>query len=195
MPDLTRELQRMADEAACAAQPLPLNAVFTHGTRTRRRSVMRRTFGGLSIAVAAAVVLAVTVLAPASRPATHHRGVQLVAWTVAKLPDGDIRVRIVRLRHPAALQRKLRADGVPASVVMLPPGPCRPYAASQVLLNKVFPGAYRLRPPPGQVFVIRPRALPSGTGIQLAGSFHHGPTFSYVAAPTLVHVSQRCTGS
>jgi hypothetical protein len=194
MPDLTAELQRMADDAASSARSLPVDAVIEHGNRKHRRSIMWRSFGGLSVAVAAAAVLALTLLTPASHPANHPR-FQLVAWTVAKLPNGNIRVRIVRLRHPAALQHKLRAEGVPASVVMLPPGPCRPFPASQALLNKVFPGAYRLKPPPGQVFVIRPSALPNGTGIQLAGSFHNHPGFDYVAAPTLVHASQRCTGS
>jgi hypothetical protein len=65
---------------------------------------------------------------------------------------------------------------------------------SQALLNKVFPGAYRLRPPPGQVFVIRPSVLPRGTGIQLAGSLHRIPGSGDVAAPMLVRAGRRCTG-
>lgn len=196
MPDLTAELQRMADDAACRGRPLAADEVIRQGDRRRRRSIMRRSLGGLSVAgLVAAVVLAVTALAPASRHASHHPRVQLAAWTVARLPNGEIRVRISKLRDPAALQRKLRAEGVPASVVANPPGPCRRYPASSALLNRVFPGSYRLRPPPRDVIVIRPSALPSATGVQLAGSFNRPPASSGVAAPILVYASPRCTGS
>ena len=47
----------------------------------------------------------------------HPAAAQLAAWTVVKLADGDIRVSIIKLQDPAALQRKLRAEGVPASIV------------------------------------------------------------------------------
>ena len=44
-------------------------------------------------------------------------GMHLTAWTVDKRADGTVYVRINQLRDPGGLQRKLRADGVPASVV------------------------------------------------------------------------------
>ncbi len=50
-------------------------------------------------------------------PASHHPRVQLTAWTVAKQADGDVTVSIFKLSDPAALQAKLRAEGVPASIV------------------------------------------------------------------------------
>jgi hypothetical protein len=43
--------------------------------------------------------------------------------------------------------------------------------------------------------VIRPSALPSGTGVQLAGSFQRSPREVAVAAPILVYASPQCTGS
>lgn len=169
---------------------------------TRSRAVRaRRRIPGLAgaLAVVAAVVLAVITLVPASHQPSHHPRIQLAAWTVVKLHNGDIRVHIFRLlHHPAALQRRLRAEGVPASVVTRRPGltaasPCRLYPASHALLIKVFPGSYVLRPPPSSgVIVIRPSALPRATGVQLAGSSRQGEV--EVAAPILVHASPRCTG-
>ena len=64
--------------------------------------------------------------------------------------------------------------------------------AGNALFNKVFPqdpGA------PANVIVIRPSALPSGTGVQLAGSFQSSPPEGSVAAPILVYASPQCTGS
>jgi hypothetical protein len=192
VPELTRELQRMADDAARLARPLAADEVIRRGDRRRRRFFLWRSAGGLSAAgIVAAVALAVTALGPAGQ----QPRAQLAAWTVAKLPNGEVSVRIVKLRDPAALQRKLRAEGIPASVVIHPPGPCRRYPASQALLDRVFPGSYRLAPPPGDVIVIRPSALPRGTGVQLAGSFHRAPRGGYVAAPILVYASPRCVAA
>lgn len=172
----------------------PLEQIISRGrvVRTRRR------VPGLAgaLAVAAAAALAVTALAVPGHQQRHPAAAQLAAWTVVKLPDGDIRVSIVKLQHPAALQRKLRAEGVPASILTSPPGPCRPYPASSALLHKVFPGSYRPGPPPPpDVIVIHPSALPGGTGVQLAGSFDRSPPEDAVAAPILVYASPQCTGS
>jgi hypothetical protein len=192
--DLTGELQRIADDAARRARPLAAEEVIRQGNRRRRRFFMWQSLGGLSVVgIVAVVVLAVTALVPASRQASHPPRAQLAAWTVVKLPNGDVYVRVFKLRHTAALQRKLRAEGVPASVVTAPPGPCRRYPASRALLNRVFPHVYRTGTPPPNVIVIRPSAFPSGTGVQLAGSFHRHPV--EVAAPILVYASLRCTGS
>ena len=49
-------------------------------------------------------------------PARHP----LAAWTVVKQADGKVSVTIRQFRDPAGLQRKLRADGVPASVIFNP---------------------------------------------------------------------------
>ena len=84
--------------------------------RARRTHVRRRLIPGMAgvLALAVAAALAMTTLAPASR----HPRVQLAAWTVVTQPGGNV-VTIRELRDPAGLQRRLRADGVPATVTFL----------------------------------------------------------------------------
>ena len=174
--------------------------------RARRRRVRRRLIPGLTgvLALAAGAAVAVTVLLPASHPASHRPGVQLTAWTVVKQPGGNIKVAIHELRDPAGLQRRLRADGVPASVTFVggQNPACRQWPgagvigmhtpAGNALFSKVFPrqGAA------SSVIVIRPSALPSGGGVQLEASFGHpGPRAFIEIGAGLVQASQRCTGS
>jgi hypothetical protein len=125
-------------------------------TCARRRRRLRYKLTGLatSAAVAAGAAGAVIALAPAS----HQPRVQLAAWTVSKLTDGDIRVTVRELKDPAGLQRKLRADGVPASVTFASQKnpACRPYPGgapgqpphNTPLLHRVFPRPYRHRSGP-----------------------------------------------
>jgi hypothetical protein len=146
--------------------------------------------------VVAAAVLAVTGLLP-GHSATPQRFIHLTAWTVVKHADGTVYVRINQLRDPAGLQRKLRADGVPASVVFgNPPNvqqkPCQWYHGNvRGLLPKVVPSI-----PPGQpsghaiVLAIRPSALPAGAGVQIIT-----PTNLSRIGVRLVATSQGCTGS
>jgi hypothetical protein len=105
--------------------------------------------------VAAGAVLAVTALTPASHQAGHHATAQLAAWTVTKLAGGNVSVTIRELKDPAGLQRRLRSDGVPASVTFArQQNPaCRPYPGgtpgqppqSTPLLHRVFPKPYHGR--------------------------------------------------
>lgn len=135
-------------------------------------------------------------LAPGSHPASQQPHPRLAAWTVVKSADGNIYVRIRELREPARLQRRLRVEGIPASVsfVQQPNPSCRPYPADIALLNKVFPGAPR-QPPSGSVTImIHPAALPSDAGVQLAADSRQLPAGSGVAAPSLVYASPQCTG-
>ena len=97
-----------------------------------------------AVAVVAAAGLAVTWLLP-GHSATVQPGIHLTAWTVVKHADGTVYVRINQLRDPGGLQRKLRADGVPASVVFGNPmnvqqKPCQWYHGNHSgLLPKVVP--------------------------------------------------------
>ena len=146
-----------------------------------------------ALAVAAAAALAVTTLLPGS----HQPSVHLTAWTVAEQTGGNISVTIRELHNPAGLQRKLRADGVPASVTFAgQKNPsCRAYPAGLALIDKVFP---RHQGAPSSVIVIRPSALPTGTGVYLdAGFSQHPPPGGarIMIGVALVHASQRCTGS
>jgi hypothetical protein len=174
--------------------------------RARRSHVRRRLIPGMAgvLALSAAAALAVTTLAPASHQASHHPRVQLAAWTVVTRPGGNVSVTIRELRDPAGLQRRLRADGVPATVTFLnQQNPaCHPWPgaalygmhtqAGNTLFNKVFPP----HPGPPGVIVIRPSALPSGGGVQLAASFGRpGPRAFIRIGAGLVQASPECTGS
>jgi hypothetical protein len=171
--------------------------------RARRRHLRSRLIPGITcvLALAAGTAVAVTALLPSSQPASHPARVQLAAWTVVKQPGGNVFVTIRQLHNPAGLQATLRADGVPATVTFLGQlnpacypwpgaglrGPHTP--AGDTLIDNVFPPA-----PPGAppgVIVIRPSALPSGGGVQLAASF--GGAGITIGAG-LVQTSPQCTG-
>jgi hypothetical protein len=162
---------------ALSAIPMP-SAPDTAAIITTGRARRRRQMTGLSIAGTAAVTVVALGLpgifgAISHQPAgstghrpSHPAHAQLTAWTVTRLADGDISVRINQFKDPAGLQSTLRADGVPASVTFAsqrnqacrpypggtlspgsgPPSPLRPSA----LLKQVFPTPYQvLGPPPG----------------------------------------------
>jgi len=140
---------------------------------------------------------------------------QLAAWTVVEQADGTFLVTIRQFRDPAGLQRTLRADGIPASVLVytgtLQPGeplgtllrtlsevknnPCQAYSGGQGQLLKVVPASSP--PQSGQIFIV-PSALPSDAGVQFiaTSNFGHAPS----AGPSglvvsLVQASPQCTGS
>ncbi|MGO9079420.1 MAG: hypothetical protein ACLQDY_10310 [Streptosporangiaceae bacterium] len=197
-------LAEVRDSLGEAHPSIPAGEIIA---RARRRGVRRRLIPGITgvLALAAGAAVAVTALLPASHPASPRPGFQLTAWTVVKQPGGNIKVTVHELRDPAGLQRRLRADGVPATVTFLDrqnPA-CRPWPgdgvigmhtlAGNTLFSKVFPshpGA------PSGVIVIRPSALPSGGGVQLEAGFDgHRPGAFIGVGAGLVHASQRCTGS
>jgi hypothetical protein len=158
-----------------------------HVVRTRRRLPFLA--AALTVAAAAA---AVTVLpSHANHHGAHQPGIQLAAWTVVRQPDGAIKVTIRELRDPSGLQRRLRADGVPASVTFFgqEPRSCRPYTTGPALLHKVFTAQRAGRFP---VLVIHPPALPKGAGLQINTPAQR-PIIS--VAVGFVQVSQGCTGS
>jgi hypothetical protein len=141
--------------------------------RSRAVRARRRIPGAAAaLGAAAAAAVAVTMALPASHP-VGGTGVQLTAWTVTKLADGNISVTIRELKDPAGLQSMLRADGVPASVTFLSQQnpACRPYLGGtpqpspQIatrLLKRVFPKPYRYLPRP-------PRRLKSWAETELNG--------------------------
>ena len=164
----TDVLQAAAD--LLSAIPMPgtpdTAAIITAGRARRRRQVT-----GLSTAGSAAIAVVALSLSGSFggtgrqvADATSHRPgrpaqARLMAWTVTKLADGNISIRINQFKDPAGLQSALRADGVPASVTFasqqnpachaypggtpasgsLPPSPLRPSA----LLTQVFPEPYQ----------------------------------------------------
>ena len=157
--------------------PMP-SAPDTAAIITTGRARRHRRLTGLLIAGTAAVTVVVLGLSGAFGSTSHQPSgatghqparpghAQLTAWTVTRLADGNISVRINQFKDPAGLQSTLRADGVPASVTFasqrnpacrpypggtpapgsVPPSPLRP----STLLKQVFPQPYRqLGPPAG----------------------------------------------
>ena len=173
---------------------------------TRRR--MPGLAGALAVAAGAAVAAAVLV------PAGHPSAARLAAWTVAKEADGAVTVIIREFRDPAGLQRKLRADGVPASVIFYPSrltrhmpfrklfhvknNPCQEYRDQGQLL-KVVPPQRPARPLAGHTaIVIRPSALPTGAGVQFIATSNIGQLQTYgthMLGVWLVQATSQCTGS
>jgi hypothetical protein len=163
----------------------PVEQITRRGRAVRTRRRIPALAGALGVAAGAA--LAVTSLHPGTPPASHQPTASLAAWTVARQPDGTIQVTLRELSNPAGLQRKLRADGVPASITLIgQQNPaCRQYPASRALLDSVATRTFEILPTvhhgppaglPGSVLKlviimeIHPSALPSGTGLQLAST-------------------------
>jgi hypothetical protein len=186
---------------------IPAEQIAGRGRALRARRRLPGLAAG-ALAVAGAMVLAVTALLPVAR----HPGPRLAAWTVAKRADGTIQVTIREMRDPAGLQRKLRADGVPAAVTFFSGSipRCRPFTErvsypshphERILV--VNPGAgvvgYPRHVSLPVVLIIRPTALPAHAGVEIVSGFEPGATVSRRVQPAvgtaLVHLSPECTGS
>jgi hypothetical protein len=163
--------------------PLEQIVSRSHAGRARRRIPVLA--AGLAVVAGAAV--AVTVLLPAG----HQPRVQLAAWTVVKQADGTVTVTLRELRDPAGLQRRLRADGVPASVTFSGqlPRSCHRYPVGTARMDGVFTARLEGSFP---VMVIHPSALPHGAGVAI-----NPPAQAPITkvAIGLVHASPQCTGS
>jgi hypothetical protein len=137
--------------------------------------------------------------------ASHLAHAQMAAWTVTKKADGAIFLKIRELRDPAALQRKLRADGIPASVVFHPGppaevvnpwrflqfknNPCLEYSGGEGQAQNVVRGGSPLTG-----MFLYPSAIPNGAGVQIVATRNVGgppfPLFEW-----LVQASPQCSGS
>jgi hypothetical protein len=187
--------------------------------RARRRRARRR-LAALTVAAGTggSLALAVALLASGGAAGSGADPAQLTAWTVSRQANGEITVTIRELNDPAGLQRELRADGVPASVRFSgnQNPACQPYPASQSLLAQVYPVPYGQLPPqpttrvqwtqPGVTpprpivyAVIRPSALPTGTGVQITSFYSSsgsGRQWVQVSSSLgLVYASTGCTGT
>jgi hypothetical protein len=209
MNDLTTELRRMADEAR-QARPQSVAEILENGDRMRRRMLARRSAAGLSAAVAvAAVAVTVSAVQPRARETrqsvaqgTHQRA-QLTAWTVARQSDGDVSLTVRQFADTARLQKTLRADGVPASVLTEgQANPCQLYGTTGTAgIQNVVTGHSGATPEgsasAATIVTIHPSALPSGAGLQVAASsgFGRPGTTTGSLGFRLVQASQACTGS
>jgi hypothetical protein len=175
------------DQRSNVPMTTPVEQIISRGRAVRTRRRIPGIAG--AVAGAAAVALAVAALLPAGHQANRQPPMQLAAWTVVKHADGTVVVTVRQLRDPAGLQRKLRADGVPATVTFSSQEPraCHNYPLGPALLHRIF----SFNQPP---LVIHPSALPDGTGIRLS-PVHHPPGAPIALAAGLVHTSPQCTGS
>jgi hypothetical protein len=139
---------------------VPVEQIVRRGRAVRARRRIRGLAGAVAVAAGAAVAL--TTLLPAGHPAR----VQLAAWTVTSQANGTIYVTIRELRDAAGLQRTLRADGVPASVIFGGESnpSCREYP------GKWNPSTY-IQMSNGEPYIlaIHPAELPPGAGVQIFG--------------------------
>jgi hypothetical protein len=168
----------------------PVEQIISRGHVVRSRRRLPGLAAGLAVTTAATAAVAVLPWA-ASHHDGHRPSVQLAAWTVVRRPDGVISVTIRQLRNPAGLQRRLRADGVPASVTFFgqEPRSCRPYPVDPALLHRVYTARHAGHFP---VLVIHPSALPGRAGLQI-GTPTQRPIIS--VAVGFVRASKGCTGS
>jgi gas vesicle protein len=187
----------------------PAEEITTRGRTLRTRRRVPLLTGAL--AGAAAAVLAVTALLPSSgHQASQPVHAKLAAWTVVHEANGDIQVTVRDWSDAAALQDKLRAEGlrvnVSDTVTRLDKldDPSTPLNAS----CQQFPGGTidqlnKVVDPPesgrdeGTVLVIRPSALPDGAGLFIYGPGH--TTFTGDDIPPVVvglaKATPECTGS
>ncbi|HEV2376479.1 MAG TPA: hypothetical protein VGS19_30440 [Streptosporangiaceae bacterium] len=198
----------MNDEevAALVKQPFaqvhastPLEEIVHRGRGVRRR----RRF--TSLASVAAVAGAATIAATTLLPSLNSSPVTLAAWTVAIQPNHEVVVKINQLRDPAGLQRKLRADGVPAVVRFNNQNPpeCLYYPGSprQIfrLTGRIFPEPSSAQIQDSAAFTIEPTAIPRGVGLwitvtspQRTSSGNGLYSVSFSTGEALVYASGRC---
>ncbi len=181
---------------------IPAGQVVTRSRAIRARRRISVLAGAL--AVAAGIALAVPTFLPSGHQPSHPALAQLAAWTVVKQADGDIRVTIHELRDPAALQRTLRADGVPVSVTFIGQSnpACQPYSVSGSASQHRHLLGSMVTPLPGhgnlRVLVIHPSGFPAGAGLAIAagypGQSPRGGDVELTIGPP-VKASPQCTGS
>lgn len=175
----------------------------------------RRLAAGIAVGAAGLAAVLGLGLTGVFGSASHQPGqpahAQLAAWTVVKQADGTVLVKIREFRDPAGLQRKLRADGIPASVKFNPArlvgkgpwaivrfkgNPCREYSGGEGTAQNVVTG--------GSPFTvgmhIHPSAIPDGAGVQFVASRNVGYYSPQRSQPMdlfewLVQPSPQCTGS
>lgn len=172
----------------------PAGAIINRARRRRLRQ-------GLNTAAAALIVAVIVAVALSALPGSggHGTPARLAAWTVITKPGGQISVTIRELRHPAELQRRLRADGVQATIRFTNQFPrlCQHYRLPPRqtfrLLSRIFP---RTTTASDQAaFTINPSAIPARIGlwINVSPPARHGTGSAYFSADwTLVYANGRC---
>jgi hypothetical protein len=177
MPELTSELQRMADDAGRQARPLAAAEIIRQGDRRRRRSRTRRSLGGLSAAGVVGAGVALGLGLSGSAPAHATGTIRTAAFTLVRNATGTATLTINNnvIFEPATLQSDLAQDGIQAKVTagsFCSSDPI-PAGISQVIsVPAVQPGE-------APTVTINPTAMPPGTELSF-GNFqlaNGGKTF------------------
>ena len=216
-------LTEACDSLSTVHMAIPASEIMARSDEARRhrRLGVLAGAGGL-----AAVAVAVGTALPASHPTASHPAsgpsARMAAWTVDRQADGIIHVKFFgEFRDPAALQRTLRADGVPASVTFIgqqnpachilnlggqPPNPPGDRSKPSNKGPGSGNGTWLLPNGPDDALVINPALMPRGVGLQIAvmRGIPAGPAGPWpypkgsghpVAELATVQASPQCTGS
>jgi hypothetical protein len=177
---LTRELQRMADDAARQARPPSAAEIIRQGDRRRRRSVTRQSLGGLSAAGVVGASVALGIGLTGSAPAHGTNTIQTAAFTLVRNANGTATLTINPsvLLEPGILQRDLARDGIPAKVTVgsfcssdpTPAGFSQVVHAHKAPPAELPPPGKKHRLPPLGTMTINPAAMPAGTELSF-GNF------------------------
>ena len=159
MPELTSELQRMADDAARQARPPAAAEIIRLGDRRRRRSLTRRALGGVAAAGIAGAATALSLGLAGSAPA--HGTIRTAGYTLVSNANGTATLTIRNLKElidPGTLQSDLARDGIRAMVTVgsfcsSDPPPARVTKVMSFLGTDAHFGP----------IVINPAAMPAGT--------------------------------
>jgi hypothetical protein len=185
MPELTTELQRMADEAASQARPLAAAEIFRQGDRRRRRSFARQSLGGLSAAGVVGAGVALGLGLTGSAPAHGTGTIQTAAFTLVSNANGTATLTINTnvVFEPGTLQRDLADDGIPAKITVgsFCSSDPAPAGINQVVsIPKIPRSGLATQPPlplgskprhvPERTMTINPAQMPAGTELSF-GNF------------------------
>jgi hypothetical protein len=168
VPELTTELQRMADNAAHHARPSAAADIIAAGDARRRRSRTRQALGGLSAAGVAGAGVALGLALTSSAPGHATGTIQTAAFTLVSHANGTAMLTINPnvLFEPGTLQRDLAQDGIPAKVTagsFCSSDPAPASVSQAVSVPKIQPGE-------AATVTINPAAIPAGTELSF-GSF------------------------
>jgi hypothetical protein len=211
---LTRELRDSLSELAVPARP-PLTAITSRGRVHQRRRLAG--FASLGIAGAAAgVALALGMTGVlGGAPARGTGAIRTAAFTLTSNANGTVSLNLRQLFDPAALQRALARDGIPALVTAdayCSSSPAAPGPVRAGVLSARAPAGVRRRAAPGRAgrgivesalfpvkpsdlapsvageltMVINPAAMPAGTEL-FVGYFNSEDTLMFDLIYTSSH--------
>jgi hypothetical protein len=202
MTSLDNDARRIREafdrELATYHAPVDLAERARQGGQRRAGNRRRPAIAGLAGAAGIAALTATAIWQLAAAPAAAA-----APWSVTRGPHGKLTLAIRELRDPAGLQRRLLADGVPATVRFTgqTPRSCLYYPLSRGqdvrLMDKIFPQTSSTS---GQTaFTIGTAAIPARIGLwitvsppaaQAAQDRPRSAQFS--ASWTLVYASGHC---